>query len=47
MYLDPTLAVERERWNELQRNADRYRLHRQQALEQRGRRELIRRRRLR
>ena len=47
MYLDPILAVERERWNELQRNADRYRLHRHQAIEQRERRDLIRRRRLR
>jgi len=47
MYLDPILAVERERWNELQRNADRYRLRRDQAAEQRERRDLIRRRRLR
>ena len=47
MFLDPTLAVEHERWHELQRTADRYRLHRHQAAEQQERRDLISRRRLR
>ena len=45
MYYDPVIAAEHERWHELQRTADRYRLHRHQAAGQHERRDLIRRRR--
>jgi len=43
--MNPSIAVEQERWNDLQRNAERYRLHRSQAQDQCGTRILVRRRR--
>ena len=42
--LDPALAVEQQRWHDLQRTAQQYRLHRTQSQDPRGRRSTLRRR---